>query len=42
MRSQISENELMEALTEQAREIAKNVLANNPEAGVDLAADAKV
>lgn len=40
--SQISENGLLEALTEQAREIAKNVLSNNPDAGVDLAADAKV
>ena len=32
----------MEVLTEQAREIAKVILEQNPESGVDLAMDAKV
>lgn len=41
-RSQMSENEFMEALTEQAREIAKAVLAGDEAAGTDLAHDAKV
>lgn len=41
-KSQVSERELLEALTEQAREIAKKVLGDNPDAGIDLAADAKV
>ena len=39
---QITEDEFMEVLTEQAREIAKAVLEQNPDAGVDLAQDAKV
>lgn len=42
MKSQVSENQFMEALTEQAREIAKAVLANNEEGTSDLASDAKV
>ena len=42
VKSQMSENEFMEALTEQAREIAKAVLQGDDEAGTDLASDAKV
>ena len=42
VKSQMSENEFMEALTEQAREIAKAVLQGDDAAGTDLASDAKV
>jgi len=38
----VSEQEFMEVLTEQAREIAKAILDGGSEAGEDLALDAKV
>ena len=38
----ITENQFLEVLTEQAREIAKNVLTLDPNAGTDLASDAMV
>jgi len=40
--SQLSETEFLNVLTEQARVIAKNILETNPDAGTDLATDAKV
>ena len=40
--AEITEDQFMEVLTEQAREIAKVILEQNPESGVDLAMDAKV